>query len=107
MRKVNVSDINYFSSNNPLGKHEKVVKFDREGKYIWYTFIGKHIIYPAYFIFEDMFGNVHKILDRDLLTKEYYIYDDTKFVEVLEKQKELVQLNVKNIEDAIEWLKTK
>lgn len=107
MRKINENDINWFKGNNPLGKHEKIVKFDREGKYICYTFIGKHIIYPAYFIFEDMFGNVHKILDKDLLIKEYYIYDDTKFVEVLEKQKELVQQNVKNIEDSIEWLKTR
>jgi hypothetical protein len=107
MRKINENDINWFKGNNPLGKHEKIVEYDRDGSYVWFTFIGKHIIYSAYFLFEDMFGHVHKILEKDLLEQEYYIYDDTKFEEVLEKQREIILLNVKNIEESIDWLRNR
>ena len=107
MRKINENDINWFKGNNPLGKHERIVRYDREGKYIWFTFVGKHILYSAYFLFEDMFGNMHKILEKDLLEKEYYIYDDTKFDEVLEKQREIILLNVKNIEESIDWIRNR
>jgi hypothetical protein len=107
MRKINESDINCFKSNIPLGKHERIVRYDQEGKYIWFTFVGKHILYSAYFLFEDMFGNMHKILEKDLLEKEYYLYDDTKFDEVLEKQKEIILLNVKNIEESIDWIRSR
>ena len=54
-----------------------------------------------------MFGNIHKILEKDLLTQEYYLYDDTKFDEVLEKQREIILLNVKNIEESIDWLRNR
>ena len=107
MRKINESDINCFKSNIPLGKHERIVKYDRDGKFVWFTFAGKHILYPAYFLFEDMLGNMHKILEKDLLIKEYYLYDDTKFDEVLEKQKEIILLNVQSIDEQIEWIRSR
>ena len=107
MRKINEIDINWFKANNPLGKHEKIVKYDRDGKFVWFTFVGKHIIYPAYFLFEDMFCNMHKILEKDLLEKEYYIYDDTKFEEVLEKQKEIMILNLQRLDEEIEWVRNR
>jgi hypothetical protein len=107
MRKINESDINCFRSNIPLGKHERIVKYDRDGKFVWFTFAGKHILYPAYFLFEDMLGNMHKILEKDLLIKEYYLYDDTKFDEVLEKQKEIILLNVQSIDEQIEWIRSR
>ena len=107
MRKINENDINWFKANNPLGKHEKIVKYDRDGKFVWFTFVGKHIIYPAYFLFEDMFCNMHKILEKDLLEQEYYIYDDTKFEEVLEKQKEIMILNLQRLDEEIEWVRNR
>ena len=107
MRKINESDINCFKSNIPLAKHERIVKYDRDGKFVWFTFAGKHILYPVYFLFEDMLGNMHKILEKDLLEKEYYLYDDTKFDEVLEKQREIILLNVKSIEEQIEWIRSR